>query len=421
MSYLYNDLVGFKGNSIDAFGRLKVSSPFTLFDSQNRYQENDKWSTVTATGGTTSVNTNESVVNMRIGLTGGSKVFRETKRVFSYQPGKSLLVFNTFAMNQPIENLRQRVGYFGEDNGVYFEREGMTAYITLRSKVSGTADSTTRRIAQSSWNGDTFNGNGSSGVVLGATAANIFWLDIEWLGVGDVRTGFVYDGRPVVAHTFKNANLNPTTYMTTASLPCRYEIESLDGGLTGYPVGTTGATMKAICSSVMSEAGFEGFSRRYNVSTGMTAQNVPTNSLHPIITLRLNSNRLDGVVVPSNVNLVLVDTSNNNGVKTAGLAQYRVLLNAGLSGPNWKTHYNGQVDYDLDATNVTGGTDIIGGYCDTQAAIMVNDVNDFNFQLGRTQRSITGATGTSDTITIALQSFQTNTGVVADMSWFEII
>lgn len=421
MSYLYNDLVAFRSDAIDAFGRLKVSTPFTLFDSQHRYQENDRWSTITATGGTTSYATDESVVNMRVGLTGGSLVYRETKRVFSYQPGKSLLIFNTFVMNRPIENLRQRVGYFGDNNGIYFEREGMTAYITLRTSISGTADSTSRRIPQSSWNGDTFEGNGSSGVVLDATAANIFWTDIEWLGVGDVRTGFVHDGRPIVAHTFKNANRNPTTYMTTATLPCRYEIESLDGGLTGYPVGTTGATMKSICTSVMSEAGFEGFSRRYNTSTGLSAQGLTQGIIHPVVSIRLNSNRLDGVVVPSNCNIMLVDTSNNNAAKVAGVAQYRVLLNPTLTNPNWKTHYNGFVDYDLDAVAITGGTDVIGGYVDTQAGILINDVNNFNFQLGRTQRSITGAAGTSDVLTVALTALQTNTAAYVDFSWFEII
>ena len=29
--------------SADAFGRQRMSQPFTLFDSQHRYQENDKW------------------------------------------------------------------------------------------------------------------------------------------------------------------------------------------------------------------------------------------------------------------------------------------------------------------------------------------------------------------------------------------
>ena len=120
MSYLFNDKVGFKDNAIDAFNRLKTSNPFTLFDSQHRYASNDKWDTFGVTGGTATFLLNESVVNLTVGVTAGAKVTRETKRIFPYQPGKSLLVLNTFAFNTPKENLRQRVGYFGLTCGATF-------------------------------------------------------------------------------------------------------------------------------------------------------------------------------------------------------------------------------------------------------------------------------------------------------------
>ena len=427
MSYLFNDLVGFKEDTVDAFNRLRVANPFTLFDSQHRYQENDKWSTITATGGTHYHMTNESTIHMRIGLTAGSKVYRETKRVFPYQPGKSLLSLNTFVMNQPHQNLRQRVGYFGEKNGVYFEQDGLTAYMVLRSNVTGTVDSTTRRIPQSSWSNDAYDGNGPSGRVLSVTGANIFWADIEWLGVGDVRTGFFIDGKPVIAHIFHNDNINPTTYMTTAVLPVRYEIESIGTGVTGTlnGQGITGATMKQICSSVMSEGGYEGFSRRANVGTdGNPITNLPTDRLRPLVSIRLNENRLDSVVVPSNLN-ALVTTSNQAAGTRA--VEYRVLLNAGLSAQGspdvvWTTHANGNVDYTFTPTHLTAtGTDIIGGFFDESGALDISSINDFNFQLGRTQTSITGATGTSDTVTIAARAFAASTNISIDLSWFDII
>ena len=421
MSYLFNDLVGFKEDTVDAFNRLRVANPFTLFDSQHRYQENDKWSTITATGGTHYHMIDESAINMQIGLTAGSKVYRETKRVFPYQPGKSLLSLNTFVMNQPQENLRQRVGYFGEKNGVYFEQDGLTAYMVLRSNVTGTVDSTTRRIPQSSWSDDTYDGNGPSGRVLSVTGANIFWTDIEWLGVGDVRTGFFIDGKPVIAHIFHNDNINSTTYMTTAVLPVRYEIESIGTGVTGTlnGQGITGATMKQICSSIISEGGYEGFSRRYNVSTdGVPKANISTTSLVPIVSIRLNSNRLDSVIVPSNLSALI--TSSNQAAGSRAV-EYRILLNPVLTGASWQTHYNGNVEYDLSATGQTGGSDVIGGFFDSTGVLTIASINDFNFQLGRTQTSITGSTGTSDILTVAMRAFQSSTDISADLSWFEII
>lgn len=93
MSFLFNNKVSFNGDAIDAFARLKVSSPFTIFDSQHRYQENDKWDTYTTTGGSTLFQPNESVIDLITSTVSGAKVYRETKKVFPYQPGKSILIF----------------------------------------------------------------------------------------------------------------------------------------------------------------------------------------------------------------------------------------------------------------------------------------------------------------------------------------
>ena len=411
MSYLFNDKVGFKDNAIDAFNRLKTSNPFTLFDSQHRYASNDKWDTFGVTGGTTTFLLNESVVNLTVGVTAGAKVTRETKRIFPYQPGKSLLVLNTFAFNTPKENLRQRVGYFGLTggatfgtpyNGIYLEQNGLTLSINL---ASGSLNQITT-INQSSWNGDKFDGSGSSGRTLDVSKGNIFWMDIEWLGVGDVRTGFFVDGKPVVAHIFHNDNVNPTTYMTTASLPIRYELENT-------ATTASSSTMKQICSSVQSEGGYEGFARRYNVTkngsnpTVLTTQDIQ----YPMISLRLNSNRLDSAVVPSNLSVVLEQTGSNK----PDTVQYRILLNPTLTGGTWSTHFNGNVDYNVTATAVTGGTDIIGGYISSSGVLDINTINDFNFQLGRSQ------TGVSDTFVLTMTPINDGAQVYCDLSWFEII
>ena len=411
MSYLFNDKVGFKDNAIDAFNRLKTSNPFTLFDSQHRYASNDKWDTFGVTGGTATFLINESVVNLTVGVTAGAKVTRETKRIFPYQPGKSLLVLNTFAFNTPKENLRQRVGYFGLTggatfgtpyNGIYLEQNGLTLSINL---ASGSLNQITT-INQSSWNGDKFDGSGSSGRTLDVSKGNIFWMDIEWLGVGDVRTGFFVDGKPVVAHIFHNDNVNPTTYMTTASLPIRYELENT-------ATTASSSTMKQICSSVQSEGGYEGFARRYNVTkngsnpTVLTTQDIQ----YPIISLRLNSNRLDSAVVPSNLSVVLEQTASNK----PDTVQYRILLNPTLTGGAWLTHFNGNVDYNVTATAVTGGTDIIGGYISSSGVLDINSINNFNFQLGRSQ------TGVSDTFVLTMTPINDGAQVYCDLSWFEII
>lgn len=404
MSYLFSDKVGFRDDAIDAFGRLKVSQPFTVFESQHRYQENDKWDTSISGGGSKSHSAFESVVNLNVDTASGSKVIRETKRVFPYQPGKSLLILSTFVFAAAQSNLRQRVGYFGAQNGIYLEQDGSNIYLVIRTYVSGSVDDSTYKVAKGSWNGDVFDGTGKSGRVIDFTKANIMFIDIEWLGVGDVRVGFIVDGRPVIAHTFHNDNLRTTTYMTTACLPLRMEIENT--GIT-----SVSSSAKQICNSVMSEAGYEGFQRQFSVSMGTTVRSLATGgTVYPVISIRLNSSRLDSIVIPSHVDAIV--TSNT-------WVSYRIVFNGTFGGttPSWTTHSNGNVDYVIhdSATTLTGYSDIIGGYINNNGNISISDVLDFNYQLGRT------ISGTSDVCTLVLSASSNNVNIIADMAWREII
>jgi hypothetical protein len=221
------------GTATDAFGRIRISPPLTLFDSTHRFSDNGLWaSSNTAGNSTVAFVSNQSTIDLTVTTTSNAEIIRETTKIFSYQPGKSLLIMNTFAMNTPKENLRQRVGYFGKDNGIFLENDGTTNYFVLRTNTSSTIAET--RIPQSQWSVDKFDGTGyssqSGGLEhaggLDVSKTNILWMDIEWLGVGDVRCGFVVDGKMVPAHIFHNDNRNTVPYMTTASLPLRYEIKN---------------------------------------------------------------------------------------------------------------------------------------------------------------------------------------------------
>jgi hypothetical protein len=236
------------GTNLDAFGRLRVSQPYTLFDSQNRYIDGRQFSNVTATGGNITYVPAESSFNLAVTTANASSVINQSFTTQTYQPGKSLLIMNTFAMGTLRANCRQRVGYFTTENGVYFEADGTTLYLVIRSSATGSI--VEERIAQSSWNGDPLNGAGASGLVLDPTLTQILWSDIEWLGVGNVRAGFIINGAFIVCHTFQHANQagNTRVYMTTATLNPRYEITN-----TGATSGAT--TMKQICSTVISEGG----------------------------------------------------------------------------------------------------------------------------------------------------------------------
>lgn len=153
---MLDDGVTASGALVDAFGRLRISQPFTLFDSVNRYEKNDKFSELTANNGSVTYSAFESAVNLVVTNVSGDSVIRESKRVFTYQPGKSLLVMSTFAMAEANTNLTQRVGYFGANNGVFLESSNNEVYLVLRSQSTGSVVDT--KIPQSEWNVDKFDG-----------------------------------------------------------------------------------------------------------------------------------------------------------------------------------------------------------------------------------------------------------------------
>lgn len=389
------------GTSVDAFGRARTSAPFTLFDSQNRYAKNDMFSESTATGGAVSYLANESTVEMTTTTSSGSEVVRESKRVFPYQPGKSLLVLNTFVMSAAQTNLRCRVGYFSTQNGVFFERNNSTLNIVRRSYVTGSVVDTA--VAQSSWNGDKLDGTGASGYTLDTTKAQIFWMDFEWLGVGSVRCGFVINGQFIVAHTFNHANSLSTVYMTTAILPVRYEI-------TNTGATASAGSFKQICSTVISEGGYE---RKVAVQTAsMTALNTNiSTSWMPLVSIRLDPTRLDSVIIPDGYSVLPTSASST-------VFEVAMFKNATLTSPSWTQTTSDNVEFDISATALTGGHLIYHNFtiASTQTAGTTNNGGEYNFdlQLGRT------LAGVSDIYTIAVKTLSGTHNAIGSMSFWDL-
>jgi len=393
---------------LDAFGRLRVSTPLTLFDSSHRYRDNNLWSSLTAVGGTYAFNQNQGLIDLTVSALSGSSVIRETTKVFSYQPGKSLLALNTFVMAQSANNLRQRVGYFGKDNGIYFQLDDGVMSFVERTLVNGSPSSETI-VPLSAWNGDKLNGTGPSGFTLDITKAQIMWMDIEWLGLGTVRAGFIIDGKFIVCHSFHHANLISSTYITTASLPLRYEITN-KGATNGS------RTMKQVCSSVISEGGYELRGLQQAVGTAITAPKAldTAGTYYPVISIRLKTspNRLDAIVILTALSIMGLDT---------GIYSWRVIATGTTGGGGaWvDAGSDSAVEYKLDGTSITGGRILAEGYLtsNTQGSVTTDILKEalFKFQLERN-----GLTNVPYELTIAVAASTNNELVHASMDWEEI-
>ena len=387
----------------DAFGRLRVSNPLTIFDSSNiMSKRTDQFDESTSGSATVTYTANKSTVNLNCTEASGDKVIRQSKRVMTYQPGKSLLHFSTFVMNTQTENLEQRVGMFDANNGIFFEDTGTGYQIVRRSYTSGA--SVDDPITQANWNGDKLDGTGASGYTLDPTKATILFMDFEWLGMGSVRVGFVIDGKFIVAHTFLNANNLSTVYMQTANLPIRCEIEVTSA----LAAGTY--TLQQVCSTTMIEGGYAPSGIQQMIGTASLAGvNLTTaGTFYNLATISLQSSRPYAVVVSQGFDASAVSNSD---------FEIQLRLNATPSTAFSYTTYSDNVKYDLTGTTtITGGTIIGKAYLSGKgtSAIQFGDGFNFDYQLGQT------IGGTSDTLTLCAKGASANDDVIGNLKWVDL-
>jgi len=288
----------------DAFGRLRSSTPETLFDSKlTRDSALNAWDDVQTSGsGTTSTySKNRASVTLAVAGTTAGKRVRQTKVRHDYQPGKGQLILVTFVMGAAASGITKRVGYHTDQNGIFLQQTSTDLRFVIRTNVTGTP-SDANSATQANWNIDKMNGSGPSKVTLDITKSQIMFIEFEWLGVGRVKVGFVVDGLYVPCHQFLNANVNASVYMSTPNLPVRYSIEN-DG---------TGAasSLECICASVVSEGGHQEVGKEH----GITRYALPLTTgndfgIYPVFAMRLNGSYLGGNVRLASASLVCTTTS----------------------------------------------------------------------------------------------------------------
>lgn len=389
----------------DAFGRIRTSAPLTLFDSSHRYNDNGLWATSTANGGSATFDANAGLVNLAVTTTSGSEVIRETTKCFSYQPGKSLLVMSTFTFAATKTGLRQRVGYYGTNNGMYLELANNDLSFVERSYSTGSLVET--RVSKANWNIDPMDGTGPSNLTLDITKSQILWMDIEWLGLGTVRLGFIINGKFIHCHSFHHANIITGTYITTASLPLRYEI-------TNTATTASSSTLKQVCSTVISEGGYELRGLQQAIGTNITAPYTLTvaGTYYPIISLRLKSTYLDAIVILTAISIL--------GASANANYNWRVMANNTTTGGTWTSAgANSAVEYNLTGTATTGGRILAEGYFSStnQSTASIDILKEalFKFQLERDSLSSTPY----ELSLIVSASFATS-DVHASMDWEEV-
>jgi hypothetical protein len=254
---------------------------------------------------------------------------------------------------------------------------------------------------------DPLNGSGPSLRTLDITKAQIMWMDIEWLGLGTVRMGFIIDGEIIHCHSFHHANRIGTTYITTASLPIRYEIKN-----TGTTSGSS--TLKQVCSTVISEGGYELRGKQNAIGTSITtAKTLATaGTYYPVASIRLKSGALDAIVIPTAVSFL----GTGNGINYS----WRITAGSTITTGSWTpVGSDSAVEYTLAGTAMSGGRVLAQGYINSSnqgsPALDILKQALFQFQLERNSLA-----GTSDAFTLAVATDTNTQTCFGSIDWEEI-
>lgn len=390
-----------EGN-LDAFGRLKVSEPVNLFDSQMQYDKQPLlWAEKLVGTGSVTHHIDESSADLTVGTASGDRVVRQTRDYIRYQPGKSQSIFCTGVVGESQDGTTKIIGYGDDRNGIFFGSDVGGTFVLLRSSVTGSPDDS-RKVYQSDWNMDPVDGSGPSGVTLDINSAQIFTMDIEWLGVGRVRMGIVIGGSFVFVHEFINSNSRPTTYMTTANLPVRYEIRNT-------AAVASPSTLKQICSQVSSEGGVQRTSA-YPFSVNRIGVPIPKDEVNAIVVFAARHSALfNGVENRINFSPLGYET-----LPTGGRMVTRILYNPTLVGGTWEqVDPNSGIEGNSTVTSFSGGIDI-----QTSFTAGGNANNTFAQGKSATDRLPFGLDiDGSNPITIALVAYALDNGVNSSFSF----
>lgn len=339
----------FSSFSKDAFGRLRVSTPESIFDSKQVFDDQSLvFDKNLVSGATATHSALMARTRLAVTTTVGSKATRQSYRYFNYQPGKSHLIFITFAASAGGEVGREkRFGYFDDDNGCFGTLKSDGYHVTVRTNTSGTP-SDAESAHSSTWNIDKMDGTGASGIDLQKNKSQIMFVDFEWLGVGIVRFGFVIGGVGYYVHAFKHSNILDVVYMSTPNLPVRWEIETTGAGATGT------SHLDSICCSVMSEAGHNPTSTVRAIDNDVTGVVIDNSGLWPLISMRLKASHNRASVFPTNVGIMSITGAN---------AKWALVFRPTLTNATWVDDVKSAVQYDVSSDAViSGGYQVSSGH-----------------------------------------------------------
>jgi hypothetical protein len=416
----------------DAFGKLRVTNPTTLLDIRfpyiplgssgpsgtTEYLSNNIQLSIGPTGNGYYTTTQNS--NLILGVTGTTSsanyCISQSRNYCSYLPGKSMLIKTSCIMDSGVNSngVISRVGYFDDNNGLYFEYVADSIGTGNISIVQKNNNIIVNSILQNNWNIDPLNGTGTTGIKLNFTKAQLFVIDFEWLGVGRIRFGFYIYGKIIYCHEIININNLDNPYMSSSNLPIRYMINSSGVGQT--------ASMIQICSTVISEGGYNPIGRPFSCAN-TSGIPIANNASGELIVLMIRGGNSQGNyyhqnIIPNSINIV--DIASNN-LLSYKIRIYRDGALPTSSAITWTdVNNNSVVQYSTSSSVVVPTNSIIvnQGFFSGRGTVSYGDLS--NVFDNQSLQLTSNLYNISDIFVVSAQMINGNNSTVyADINWNE--
>ena len=268
----------------DNLGRFEVSEVQNLFEADFEYSTQPmRWENYLVGGGTIVQVPGSGGVLMSVTAAAGDIAIRQTRPYIRYQPGKTIYMASGTVFGAAYANQTQRVGFFDDGNGIFFEQGAPTVAnpsgmgVVYRTDVNSVPTDT--RISYENWS-DPQNIKSS----VNWNIIQMIWIEFAWYGAGLLRWGVVIGGEPYVLHQVGIGNKTAQTvpWSRTGNIPVRYELRN--------SAATTAGSLNHYGVSVLAKGKIDaqrGFTYGYGMAAATPARNVGTNAArYPLLSIR---------------------------------------------------------------------------------------------------------------------------------------
>ena len=327
-----------------AFGQLSVAEPTNIIQLQFPYNINSRYCTTSVTGSGTATQANSMLV-LQTGAAASSSATMTSKYYLHYQAGQGACGLFTAIYTTGVANSTQIAGIGDSVDGFFFGYNGTLFGILHRNNSVDTW------ISQANWNVDKANGTTQSGINLDPTKGNVYKVQFQWLGFGNINF-FIEnknDGSLTLVHTIQYANSNTVPSLSNPTLPMMSQVINT--------TNATNLTMKHGSFSAYIEGLVSNIDERNNIGFNKTV-NTRTNilTLKNVTTYQSKSNKV--IMYPDFISIY-----NSSGANTDGL--FTLILNTTLGGSPSYTNIDANTSvasYDTAGTTTTGGIQIFQFY-----------------------------------------------------------